>query len=319
MTGTGPTIDDVTVRPIAGPHEIALFNRLPYTINHELADDLATLRRRPEWMWVALRGDRLLARVAWWGRAGDPAPLLLDILDIDDDAEDLSAVAQQLYETAVRQVVPPGSTPPEYGRFIPADWREDPTAARAVRVRMAILTNTGATLTVERLRLEWRPETGLPETDQRLAFRPIRDTDELIALMTRTLDATLDAHSRADLARMSAHETAIKHYEQELANFSSPREWWRVATLGEHGEPVGFIIPARNAYHPVIAYLGVVPHHRGHGYVHGILAEGTRILAEVNVPRIRAATDLGNTPMADAFARAGYVNFERAINMAWPR
>lgn len=33
-----------------------------------------------------------------------------------------------------------------------------------------------------------------------------------------------------------------------------------------------------------------------------------------DVPRIRAATDLANVPMANAFARAGYVNFERAIN-----
>ncbi|MEK8108595.1 GNAT family N-acetyltransferase [Micromonospora sp. M12] len=113
------------------------------------------------------------------------------------------------------------------------------------------------------------------------------------------------------------HEAAVKHYEQEFAAYSSPREWWRIGTLGEDGEPVGFVVPARNAYHPVIAYLGVVPEHRGHGYVDGLLAEGTRVLAEENVPRIRAATDLGNVPMAKAFARAGYVNFERAINMAW--
>ncbi|MFI6065430.1 hypothetical protein ACIA47_09190 [Micromonospora sp. NPDC051227] len=67
----------------------------------------------------------------------------------------------------------------------------------------------------------------------------------------------------------------------------------------------------------MIAYLGVVPEHRGHGYVDGLLAEGTRTLAAEDVPRNRAATDLGNVPMAKAFARAGYVNFERAINMAW--
>ncbi|WP_430499395.1 GNAT family N-acetyltransferase [Micromonospora trifolii] len=309
--------DDVTIRPITGPDEIALFNRLPYTINHELDDDLADKRRRPEWMWMALDGDRLLARVAWWGRSGDSNPLLLDILDVDDTAEDLTEVAQALYETAARQVLPTGTTPPEYGRFIPADWREDPDAHRAVRLRMGVLENTGAHLTVERLRLEWSPAAGVPTPDRRLAFRPVGDTDELIALMTRTLDGTLDAHSRGDLAQMSPHEAAVKHYEQEFATYSSPREWWRIGTLGEGGAPVGFIVPARNAYHPVIAYLGVVPEHRGQGYVDGLLAEGTRILAEENVPRIRAATDLGNAPMANAFARAGYVNFERAINMAW--
>ena len=36
-----------------------------------------------------------------------------------------------------------------------------------------------------------------------------------------------------------------------------------------------------------------------------------------DVPRIRAATDLGNIPMANAFRRAGYINFERTINMIW--
>jgi hypothetical protein len=46
-------------------------------------------------------------------------------------------------------------------------------------------------------------------------------------------------------------------------------------------------------------------------------AEGTRILARHEVPRIRASTDLGNTPMAKAFQRAGYVNFEREIKMTW--
>ncbi|MGC4865614.1 hypothetical protein ACLQ3B_09285 [Micromonospora sp. DT53] len=35
----------VTIRPITGSDEIALFNRLPYTINHELDDDLGPPRR----------------------------------------------------------------------------------------------------------------------------------------------------------------------------------------------------------------------------------------------------------------------------------
>ncbi|WP_228554688.1 hypothetical protein [Catenulispora pinisilvae] len=48
-----------------------------------------------------------------------------------------------------------------------------------------------------------------------------------------------------------------------------------------------------------------------------ILAEGTRILAEQDVPRIRASTDLDSVPMANAFRRAGYVTFECEIKMGW--
>ena len=87
--------------------------------------------------------------------------------------------------------------------------------------------------------------------------------------------------------------------------------------MGENGEPVGFVVPARNAYHPVIAYLGVVPEHRGHG---SSTASSPKA-PEPWPPRTSHASarppTLGNVPMAKAFARAGYVNFERAINMAW--
>ncbi len=302
------------IRPISGPEEIELFNTLDYTINHELADDLANGHRRPDWMWVALRGDQVLARVAWWGRPGEDNPLSLDIFDLDITELD---AARALFATAFAAVVPAGVERPEYGRFVPADWRDDAEARAAVEARMAILADTGARLTVERLRLEWKPGTPVPADDPRLAFRPVDDTDELIDLMTRALEGTLDFHSQADLAGMSAREAAVRQYKEEFDTFTSPRDWWRIATSRDTGEPVGFVIAARNAYNPIIAYLGVLPEHRGQGYVDGILAEGTRVLAANDVPRIRAATDLDNVPMAKAFARAGYVNFERAINMAW--
>ncbi|WP_333767018.1 GNAT family N-acetyltransferase [Streptomyces sp. IBSBF 2435] len=311
--------NDLTVRPIAGPEELGLFSRLPYVLNDELADDLAQGRRRPEWMWVALRGGRLLARAAWWSRTGERDPLFLDVLDLDDSAADpdLLDVAEHLVRAATAKVVPAGSRPPEYNRFVPADWRDHPAATRAVEDRMAVLERTGARLLVERLRLEWRPGTPVPAPGGRLAFRRVRDAEEIVTLMTAVLDGTLDAHSRADLAAMTPREAALTHYEGELALYTSPRDWWRIATL-PGGDPVGFVVPARNSYHPVIAYIGVLPAHRGKGCVDDLLAEGTRILAAHDSPRIRAATDLGNVPMARAFERAGYVNFERTVTMTWP-
>jgi RimJ/RimL family protein N-acetyltransferase len=302
----------LTIRPISGPGEIELFNRLPYVLNEELADDLAAGRRRTEWMWVALRGDRLVARAAWWGQGGDAVPLQFDVFDFEAGSADDGA---RLLSTAMT-AVPAGAKPPEYGRFVPPDWRDNPADRTVVEERLVVLEGAGARLLVERLRFDWRPGTPIAEPSGRLAFRPVRDSEEIIELMTRVLDGTLDAHSRAAMARLSPREAATEHYEEELAQYRSPREWWRVATLPD-GEPVGFVTPARNNYNPVIGYLAVLPAHRGQGYIDAILAEGTRILAAQGVPRIRAATDLGNVPMARAFERAGYVNFERAINMVW--
>jgi GNAT superfamily N-acetyltransferase len=311
--------DDLSLRPIAGREELGLFSRMPYVLNEELADDLAAGRRRPEWMWVALRGDRLLARLGWWGQAGDATPFLLDIFDIDDSSgdRDRADIGVRLLEAAMAEVVPAGTRPPEYIRIVPSDWRESEGARRVVEDRMLALERVGARLFVERLRFQWLPGTPVPEPGGRLVFRPVRDTGEILDLMTRALDGTLDAHSRDDLTRMTPGEAAVRHYEDELARYRSPRDWWRVAMLPD-GEPVGFVTPARNNYNHVIGYLAVLPEHRGNGYIDEIPAEGTRILAARDVPRIRAATDFGNTPMANSFRRLGYVNFERTINMIWP-
>lgn len=269
-------------------------------------------------MWVAVRGDRLLARASWWGRPGAAAPDVLDFFDLDDDLDTDAAVeiGTRLVRAALTAVVPAGATPPEYGRYIPPDWRDDPAARRVVESRMSVMHGLGATPLVERLRLEWRAGSPVPVPSRRLRFRSVHDRDELVALMEPVLQGTLDAHSQADLGAMSPADVAARHFDDEFARFSSPRQWWQVGEL-EDREPVGFVVPARNSYHAIIAYVGVLPAHRGHGYIDDLLAAGTRILADQGVPRIRASTDLGNTPMANAFARAGYVIFERAITMTW--
>lgn len=309
----------LTVRPLAGPAELDLFNRLDYVLDHELADDLAAGRRRPEWLWVALRGERLVGRIGWWtGRPG-AAPQVLDFFDLAPGlpADEAAETGLRLLETASAEVLGDGPRP-EFGRFIPADWREVPETRAYLETLFGVLRAAGARPLVERLRLEWRPGTPEPDPDGRLVFRPVRDREDLLALMTPVMEGTLDAHGQADLAAgLSPREAAEQHYDEELAHYTTPRSWWRIAELAATGEPVGFVVPAHNDYNAIIAYIGVLPAHRGRGHVDGILAEGTRILAAQDVPRIRAATDVGNVPMARSFARAGYTAFERAINYVW--
>ncbi len=309
---------DLTFRPITGAGELGLFNRLPYELNTEVDGDLRDGHRQPRWLWMALRGDHLLARAAWWARPGAGAPGALDILDIDEPAGAVAVdAATALLTAAMAEVVPPGERPPAYIRFLAPDWRAEPASRRAVEDRMTAAERTGARFFVERLRLEWRPGTGIPASPGRLAFRQVSDPDELLALMTQVLDGTLDAHSRDDLTRLSPAEAAAEHYAGELARYASPHDWWRIAEL-PGGEPVGFVIPADNGYNPIIAYLGVVPAHRGNGYIGEILAEGMRVLVAADAPLIRASTDLGNVPMARAFHRAGWVTTGHQIDMTWP-
>lgn len=265
-----------------------------------------------------MRGERLVARIAWWSQNGE-TPLFLDFFDLDDTlpGPERDEAGLKLLETATAAVA--GRAPrPEYGRFVPADWREDPAVRDTVEARIRVMERSGARMLVERLRLEWRAGTPVPADSGRLRFRPVDGREDLLALMTPVMEGTLDAHGQADLASgLSARAAAEKHYDEELATYRTPREWWRIAELPD-GEPVGFVIPARNNYNPIVAYIGVLPAHRGHGYIDDILAEGTRVLAaQDGVERVRAATDLGNGPMARAFARLGYVNFERSFDMVW--
>ena len=308
---------DLTIRPITGPDELELFTTLPYRLNEELADDLKLGRRQPGWLWMALRDGHLVARAAWWARPGAERPHLLDILDFDDGQRPGAVdTATRLLTTAIAAVVPAGTSPPDYIRFLTPDWREEPAERQATEDRMAAAGRCGARFFVERLNLEWRAGTEIPAPAGRLVFRPVAGSGELLTLMTQVIDGTLDAHDRADLTRMSPEEAAAEHYKSELARYTSPRGWWRIAEL-PGGEPVGFVIPAHNGYNPIIAYLGVVPAHRGNGYIGEILAEGTRVLAATDVDRIRASTDLGNVPMARAFHRAGWLTTGHQIDMTW--
>jgi RimJ/RimL family protein N-acetyltransferase len=331
-----PTEHDVIIRPVADRGELDLFRRFPYPYNEELDGDLDDGHRRLDWLWMALRGGELLARAGWWERPAAAGSMLLDIFDLDDDlagagtagpagtggpadtggSAGIVEIAARLLREAMAQVVPPGAQLPHYHRNVPADWRDQPASRHAVENRMAAVTSLGGRLQVERYRLMWRPGTPIPERSGRLRFTPVSDEDELIGLMTQVLEGTLDAHDREELTRMSAREAATGHFRGEMALFTSPREWWQVARLPD-GTPVGFVVPANNGYSPIISYIAVLPAHRGHGYINEILAEGTRILAAADVPYISASTDLGNTPMAAAFHRAGWTDRGHEIVMTW--
>ncbi|TKK85668.1 GNAT family N-acetyltransferase [Herbidospora galbida] len=288
------------IRPLRGRHELDLFRRFPSSLNDGLEADLDAGRRRLDWLWLALRDGEPVARVAWWRRDAVEDPLVMDVFDLatEDDG-------RALLDAAMPHVVT--GAPPPFVRFVPADWRDHDTTW------LDTLRKAGATPLVERLRLEWRPGTPIAPTT--LEFREPAGRDELVGLMAQVVEGSLDAHTQADLTRMTPREQAESQYDHELALYDSPREWWRVGLVD--GEPAGFVIPARNPTNAIIAYIGVLPAHRGKGLVGELLAEGTRILAGNDVPRIRANTDVTNAPMARAFARAGYVTIEHQVDMVW--
>ena len=83
-------------------------------------------------------------------------------------------IAARLLSTAMAEVVPEGTQPPDYLRFIAPDWREAPATRAGHRGphggrgadRRAGSSSNGCGL-------EWRPGAPVPAPTGRLSFRPV--------------------------------------------------------------------------------------------------------------------------------------------------
>ena len=219
-------------------------------------------------MWIALHGDRLVARAAWWSRAERARPARARRLR-HRRRRRRPAVASRselrLLETALADVISRRRPPTGLHPFRPTGLarRRNGSAGRQGSHRGA---RAGWCATAGRTpapRMATRNAAARPE--RRLAFRPVGDRAELVALMT----LVLDGHTRRPQPRSAQPKPARAKSPPNSTTtnslaYSSPHDWWRIATLS-NGEPVGFVIPAHNGYNPIIAYIGVLPRHRGRG------------------------------------------------------
>ena len=277
---------------------------------------------RPEWTWIAEEDSDgpVLAAGIWWGHAGEATPATLDAIYTHDSVsrDDRPVVAGELIAAAHRAFAAAGGATPDFHLFLPGDWRGRHDVVTALTWRWQAALRAGLTEELERLRFEWTKAAGLPRDSGRLVYRADPDDAVFEDLLSRVLDGTLDATTRKTANAVGPREQArldVAFYRDKMVG---DRGWWLVAQTRD-GEAVGFGIPSANTEFPVVGYLGVVPEHRGHGYVGDILAEITRVLvAEAGAQTIHADTDLANQPMAKAFERAGYHNFARRVVLSAP-
>jgi len=290
---------DLVVRPlVAGEEELFLSLTEPALVGVQSIGrdyrELTGLRQyRPEWTWVALRGERVVARAAWWGGPEDDKPIALDWLDFRDDESD-----------AAVEILRAAGIDAEYCLVFPPRWRADPAVRKAGEDRVGVAERAGMRVFVERLRYTWTPAAGLPERPGRLRFDPEPDDGAILDVLRRIVHGSLDAHDRRNIEQ-GGPDAAAREALAFLRWMPSPRSWWRIASTMD-GNPVGFTVPGRNYVGPVIGLVGVLPEQRGHGYAYDLLLEATHLLVAERAEQITAETDTTNTPMAATFARAGY-------------
>ncbi|MEV5876473.1 GNAT family N-acetyltransferase [Streptomyces sp. NPDC052101] len=259
-------------------------------------------RYRADWQRIAVRDGRTVARAAWWGRAEDPEPLVINWFDV---AEGEAEAGAELLRTAPWQTG-------ELELDLPSGWRADPRLRAAADIRAAAAHAAGYAPLVERFLYRWTPDQGLPERPGRLVFAPEPDDAVFFDLLRRIHSVTLDAHARRAIEQ-GGPDLAAQQELDVLRWLPSPRAWWRIARTPD-GETAGIHIPARNPSGPCVGFIGVVPQQRGHGYAYDLLAECTHFLAGQGAEFIAAATDQTNAPMAAHFTTAGYPVVRERIN-----
>lgn len=263
-------------------------------------EEMASGNYRYEWTWLAERAGRPVGRAVWWGRPDATSPVTLDCLSVvpaekrpDDVGAALIGAARAAFDHSAAL---------EFNVDVPVGNSMDDSLSRALAWRESAAHRGGFTRTTERVSFARTAHDPMPEASTRLQFSAGTDA-QFLEVFEAVAAGSLDSHTQAMVAEHGVAALAA----DDLAFYSSlpgQRDAWQIAT--RLGGTVGFIVPTRNAYDAAISYLGVVPEHRGHGYVHDLLAQMVLVHHEAGEQRIVGTTDSTNLPMKAAFERAGF-------------
>jgi ribosomal protein S18 acetylase RimI-like enzyme len=266
-----------------------------------LTDELATGNYRPEWSWIAEQDGRPVGRALWWGRTGMDIPATLDCLTVSPGVAAPGAVGAALVRAGVDAFSSRSDL--EFNVDVAVSWASDPAAVEAVGWRHGAAHRGGFSRTTERISFARTATDPMPPRSTRLRFESAPDSS-FRALFAAVSSGSLDGHTIDMVSREGVDALADDDLEFHLS-LPGDRGAWRTAHLPD-GTTAGFIVPTRNAYDASISYLGVLPEHRGNGYVHDLLAEMVNVHHEGGQSRIVGTTDAANQPMRAAFERAGF-------------
>lgn len=263
---------------------------------------------RAAWCYLAERDGRAVGRVAFWALPKQGKPNSLVLLDLDWRDEHAHAVGAALLQEMIRVARSLGVHELDCVLDSPAQWPQWQTHHEE---RAALLVQQGFTQLRETSRFELQAGEAMPSSlaERGLVFRSLIEVgeDAFKKVMTRVSEGSLDQRIRANQERLGPEGETDETFEVIRATEVDPA-WCELGHTPE-GEIVGLIMPTRVPSSAVIGYVGVVPEMRGRGYGEALLARGTATLLQAGATAIRADTDIHNTPMANAFRRAGYRQF----------
>lgn len=277
-------------------------------IQQYVDDLLAKGAMRTDWCYLVERDGHPIGRGAFWTLPTLDHPFALVLLDIPWQSEAASDVGTALLQEMLHAARSLGADQLEYvidTPVQPPQWQVHPDE------RTSLLEQAGFKMLRETVRFELEGGKAGHQLSEAhdVLFRSIADVGEsaFIDAIQRVSAAALDQRTRDQREKLGPEDEARENFE-DLTSLEYDPTWWEVAYTPDE-DLVGVTVPVKIPADAAIGYIGVVPEMRGQGYVDTLLSRGTSVLLESGVERIIADTDVNNTPMANAFRRAGYNQF----------
>ena len=305
----------VTVRHIARS-ELAAFARLagatPAAARLEtaLAEMWAAGESRPEWCFVAERDGRAAGRLAV---AALPLGCGLDIIEhrltalrLADEGKGgvaVAAVAAALLRAAAGAL-------PDGPQTLDARLNAE-SHPHLAEWRQA-LERTGFALFQEKQGFLWTDPRGPLTPPARLTWQSLADAgrDAFAAAMALGIAGTLDRNDRHYVGVCGA-----ERWGREMLGYLGPgdEQSWLLARAPD-GTLAGYVAvsPFDEPDTATIIHIGVLPEHRGHGYIDELIAAAGRAARARGRGRMLSDVDTENGPMLAAMRRAGHVPDARA-------
>jgi ribosomal protein S18 acetylase RimI-like enzyme len=260
---------------------------------------------RLEWCLVGLEDGEPAARAALWALPGHAVPTDIVLIAADWGDDELSGghellpevheLARSLGAKALSHHVdsPPGAP----------QWQENEDA------RIRLLVESGYELLRDGLR--WMYSGSPVPRQQSLVYRALADVgeDAFVEAIASTYEGTRDSWINQTVDEHGAIGAARADFDDYRQMEHLP-EWWELAFTAD-GELAGVIMAARNPTTAVIAYVGVVPDHRGRGLAPELVQRGTEQLVASGSTEIGGDCDRDNVGMVKAFRRAGFEEVAR--------
>lgn len=262
---------------------------------------------KPEWCLVGLDAGRPVARGALWALPEHPVPT--DIVLIDADWSDPDLVGGRELLNELHQLAR------TFGADVLSHSVDAPPNAPQYQENEAdrgrLLERSGYRLLRDGLRWRYLQTSPNAVADPSLQFRSLSDVgdDAFVEAIAATFEGTRDSWITRNVneqGRLPAARSDFGDYQ----DMDHRPAWWELAYAGD-GSLVGVIMAARNPSSAVIAYVGIVPTHRGRGLSSVLVRRGTEHLLASGASDIRGDCDRDNPAMVKAFERAGFERFAR--------